>query len=99
MNELSEHQIGYTAEAAKPQENADTAPTLRDSVERAMRNYFRHLDGQSVTYVYQMVLSEVEPPLLEAMMDYTRGNQSRASEMLGLNRGTLRKKLKQYGLL
>lgn len=73
--------------------------TLRDSVELALRNYFEHLDGQDVTDVYNMVLAEIEAPLLESVMDYVRGNQTRASEVLGLNRGTLRKKLKQYGLL
>lgn len=73
--------------------------TLRDHVERALKNYFAQLDGQSVTNVYEMVLSEVEAPLLEAVMDYTRDNQTKASILLGLNRGTLRKKLKQYGLI
>ena len=66
---------------------------------RALRNYFAHLDGQPVTDVYQMVLSEVEAPLLETVMEYTRGNQTKASVLLGLNRGTLRKKLKTYGLI
>lgn len=75
------------------------AQTLRDSVAIALNNYFAHLDGQDVTDVYNMVLSEVEAPLLEAVMKYTRNNQTKASVMLGLNRGTLRKKLKQYGLL
>ncbi|AYN93674.1 MULTISPECIES: DNA-binding transcriptional regulator Fis [Pseudomonas] len=73
--------------------------TLRDSVEKALRNYFAHLDGQPVTDVYNMVLCEVEAPLLESVMNYVKGNQTKASEMLGLNRGTLRKKLKQYDLL
>ena len=73
--------------------------TLRDSVERSMNNYFTHLDGQDVTDVYQMVLSEVEAPLLETVMVYVKGNQTKAATLLGLNRGTLRKKLKQYGLL
>ena len=73
--------------------------TLRDNVELALRNYFEHLDGQDVTDVYNMVLAEVEAHLLESVMDYVQGNQTRASEVLGLNRGTLRKKLKQYGLL
>lgn len=75
------------------------AQTLRDSVAIALNNYFQHLDGQPVTDVYQMVLSEVEAPLLEEVMKYTRNNQTRASVLLGLNRGTLRKKMKQYGLL
>ncbi len=73
--------------------------TLRDSVEIAMRNYFTHLEGQDVTNVHQMVLTEVEAPMLEAVMRYCRDNQTKASKVLGLNRGTLRKKLKQYGLL
>ena len=49
--------------------------------------------------MYNLVLSEVEAPLLECVMNYVKGNQTKASEMLGLNRGTLRKKLKQYDLL
>ena len=75
------------------------AQTLRDSVSIALSNYFAHLEGQDVTDVYEMVLSEVEAPLLEEVMKYTRNNQTKASVLLGLNRGTLRKKLKQYGLL
>lgn len=73
--------------------------SLRENVETAMANYFKHLDGQPVSDVYQMVLSEVEAPLLEQVMKYVRNNQTKAAHLLGLNRGTLRKKLKQYGLL
>lgn len=81
-------------------QSSDTAqPTIRDCVERAMRNYFSQLDGHDVSDVYEMVLAEVEVPLLEVVLEYTRNNQSRAAEVLGLNRGTLRKKLKQYDML
>ena len=73
--------------------------SLRDCVEKAVSNYFQHLEGQDVTHVYDMVLSEVEAPMLEVVMKYTRHNQTKAANVLGLNRGTLRKKLKQYGLL
>ncbi len=73
--------------------------TLRDHVEYAMRNYFANLNGEQVTNVYDMVLAEIEGPLLEVVLEYTRGNQTRASEILGLNRGTLRKKLKDHGLM
>ena len=73
--------------------------SLRHCVERAMEEYFSHLDGQACTDLYQLVLQEVEAPLLTAVMKYTRNNQSKTSEMLGLNRGTLRKKLKLYDLL
>ena len=73
--------------------------TLRKAVEKALRRYFQHLEDEPVTDLYQMVISEVEAPLLEAVMNYTGNNQSKASIMLGLNRGTLRSKLKQYNLL
>lgn len=75
------------------------AASLRENVELAMANYFKHLDGQPVSDVYQMVLAEVEAPLLEQVMKYVRNNQTKAAHLLGLNRGTLRKKLKQYGML
>ena len=78
---------------------SEATQTLRDSVEKALQNYFDHLDGQPVVDIYDMVLSEVEAPLLETVMKYTRDNQTKASIVLGLNRGTLRKKLKQYGML
>ena len=81
--------------------NDDPTPTtsLRDAVTAAVRTYLDELDGQMSTDVYQMVLAEVEAPLLEEIMAYTRNNQTKASLMLGLNRGTLRKKLKQYDLI
>jgi Fis family transcriptional regulator len=75
------------------------ASNLRDSVTAAVRKYLDELDGQFSTNVYQMVLAEIEAPLLAEIMAYTRNNQTRASLMLGLNRGTLRKKLKQYNLI
>lgn len=86
-----------TSEIVNQAENSPR--TLRSSVEEAMKNYFEHLDGQPASNLYQMVQAEVEAPLLEAVMTYTKDNQSQASEILGLNRGTLRKKLKTYGML
>jgi Fis family transcriptional regulator len=72
--------------------------TLRDSVKSTMDAYLKQLDGHSTGQLYQMFLQEVETPLLETIMEYVRGNQSKAAELLGINRGTLRKKLKMYGL-
>ena len=69
------------------------------AVNSAVRSYLDELDGQMSTDVYQMVLAEIEAPLLQEIMAYTRNNQTKASLMLGLNRGTLRKKLKQYHLI
>jgi len=71
---------------------------LRNCVQTAMRLYFSDLNGHKPDDVYRMVLSEVEQPLLAVVMEYTGGNQSSAAEILGINRSTLRKKLKQYGM-
>lgn len=80
------------------QASSDDRP-LREVVQCAMRRYFNHLDGSTVTGLHAMVLAEVETPLLLSVLEYTNGNQTRAAEMLGLNRGTLRKKLKHYDLI
>ena len=73
--------------------------TLREAVDEALHRYFEHLDGGTVSDLYAMVMTEVEVPLLSAVMAYTEGNQTRAADMLGMNRGTLRKKLKHYDLI
>ena len=72
---------------------------LRDLTGEALRTYFRDLNGHKPVELYTLVLGEVEPPLFETVLDYTKGNQSRAAEILGMTRATLRKKLKQYALL
>jgi Fis family transcriptional regulator len=71
---------------------------LRDAVKKAVHHYLKQLNGHDVQDVYDLVLSELEAPLLEEVMTYTRGNQTRAAILLGINRGTLRKKLKKYGM-
>lgn len=71
---------------------------LRDCISIALENYFVDLDGHKPGDLYRMVLCEVEQPLLQTVLRHTRGNQTKAAEMLGLNRTTLRKKLVQYGL-
>lgn len=77
----------------------DAAPGLAAAVQRAVDKYISAMDDQPVRDLYEMVLSEIEAPLLEYMLKYTDNNQSRTAVILGLNRGTLRKKLKKYGLL
>ncbi len=72
---------------------------LHDSVRQALENYLTQLKGQFPDNLYELILAEVEAPLMQAVMDYTKNNPSRAAIVLGLSRGTLRKKLKQYGLL
>ena len=71
---------------------------LRQCVRHALENYFAHLDGHETRGLHRMVMEEVETPLLEAVLSHTQGNQSRAAEVLGINRGTLRKKLRDYNL-
>ena len=71
---------------------------LRACVRDAIDNYFSELAGHPTKGLYRMVLAEVEAPLLESVMRHTKGNHSKAAEFLGINRGTLRKKLKQYRL-
>lgn len=71
---------------------------LRQCVQVALQNYFAQLDGQTPKELYTLVLEEVEAPLLTAVLQQTKGNQSKAAQILGLSRGTLRKKIKQYAL-
>ena len=71
---------------------------LRTHAERALNDYFANLNGHRPAHLYDLVLREVEEPLLKAVLDYTEGNQVRAADILGINRGTLRKKLRLFGL-
>ena len=72
---------------------------LRQHTEEALQAYFKTLNGDRPGELYDLVLGEVEEPLFRAVMDYTQGNQSQAAGILGINRGTLRKKLKTYSLI
>ncbi|NQY37758.1 MULTISPECIES: DNA-binding transcriptional regulator Fis [Colwelliaceae] len=74
------------------------ASPLRTQAKIAIKNYLSQLNGNDVDDMYDLVLSEIEAPMLEEVMQYTRGNQTRAANLLGINRGTLRKKLKKYGM-
>jgi Fis family transcriptional regulator len=71
---------------------------LRSHAERALSDYFTSLNGSCPARLYDLVLREVEEPLFRVVLDYAEGNQSRAADILGINRGTLRKKLRQLGL-
>ena len=75
---------------------ADTP--LRRCVAEELARYFEALDGQKPCDLHKLVIGETEQALLQFVLERTAGNQSRAAQLLGLNRGTLRKKLKYYGL-
>jgi Fis family transcriptional regulator, factor for inversion stimulation protein len=71
---------------------------LRALTAEALDAYFSSLNGHRPGQLYDLVLREVEEPLFRAVLDYAEGNQCRAADILGINRGTLRKKLRAYGL-
>ena len=83
----------------EPDVISETSEGLADFVVKAVSSYMDTMDDQQVTNLYQLVLSEMEAPLLRHVLKRTNNNQSQTALILGLNRGTLRKKLEKYGLL
>jgi Fis family transcriptional regulator len=79
---------------------AETSPDfiLSDHVRLAMRTYFARLDGHEATNLYAMVMNEVEKPLIETVLEQCGHNQSKAAQVLGMSRSTLRKKMTQHGI-
>ncbi len=73
--------------------------TLKQCVSEALEEYLSQVEQEHISELYDMVLGEVEAPMLAVVMKHAGSNQSKAASMLGLNRGTLRKKLRQYNLL
>jgi len=71
---------------------------LHETVRHALEEYMLTLEGDAPTDLYAMVMREVERPLLECALQHCEGNQTRAAQCLGMNRGTLRKKLREHGL-
>ena len=65
-------------------------------VKRSLEKYFKDLNGEYPTNLYALSLSQLEKPLIEVVMRETKGNLSKAAAILGLNRVTLRKKLRKY---
>ncbi len=71
---------------------------LQEQVEKELEQYFRTLNGQAPSELYDLVIGQIEEPLFRVVLKQCDGNQSRAAACLGINRGTLRKKLLQYNL-
>lgn len=86
--------IDISSAQSSPEEGS-----LSANVKASLVQYLDALDGDSPGNLYDMVLQQVEQPLLEIVMHHVDGNQSKAAECLGINRGTLRKKLKTYNLI
>ena len=72
---------------------------LSQYISDVLITYFENMGDQIPENLYALVITEMEQPLLEAVMRYTRNNQSKAAKILGINRGTFRKKLAYYGML
>jgi len=79
-------------------EKAKSMISLRQYIHEAIEDYFVKLDGCKPANLYNLVIKEIEIPLFKVVMKKVGGNQSKAASVLGLSRGTLRKKLKEYGL-
>ena len=73
-------------------------PSLKDIVSNITKEYFSALDGQPAKQLYELVIKEAERGLFKTVMDYCGGNQSKAADWLGIARGTLRKRLSEYGI-
>lgn len=91
MNAL--HAVRLDAAPVEPSQ-----PALRECVSRAVRRYLADLGCHEVDDLYDVVLREIEAPLFTEVMRHCEGNQTRAAATLGINRATLRKKLRQYKL-
>jgi Fis family transcriptional regulator len=68
---------------------------LADAVRRSLERYFKDMDGERPTAIYDMVLKNVEKPMIEMVLGQAEGNQTHAAAMLGIDRNTLRKKMQQ----
>lgn len=96
-NRIEQHQIEQHQETLTVLQANSTEP-LRECVRKALKDYLQSLDGHEVNDLHKMVMSEVEFPVLETLLDYTQGNQTQAARLLGMSRSTLRKKMAHYGI-
>jgi len=91
MVNITPASVGMTPEPLSP-------VSLKIQVEQALEGFFNALDGHLPVDLYQLVIREVEEPLLRKTLQHTQHNQVKAAQLLGLNRGTLRKKMELYDI-
>lgn len=100
LGDFSEPNLPQYQPSERSMMSADSVhESLANHVEQAVRQYFKMLADAEPTNLYDLMLSQLEKPLLSVVLEQTRGNQSKTAEILGLNRGTLRKKIKAYDLM
>lgn len=99
LAQLEQHSTAQSPQEAEIPPAYHSQAPLRSHVEQVVRAYFAALGDDMPTDLYALILQEVEAPLLQVVLEQTRGNQTKCAQVLGLNRGTLRKKLKTYGLM
>ncbi len=76
--------------------NAMKENEIASCIRKAIDSYLDDLDGEKPGHLYSMVINSVEKPLIEIVIQHTKGNQTHAADLLGINRNTLRQKMKQY---
>lgn len=82
----------------KSAQEADLPIPLRKNVQEAIRRYLEDMGQSQPECLYRTLMAEVEPPLIEEVLRYTQGNQSRTARILGMTRNTLRTKLHRYDI-
>jgi len=82
----------------KSASEADNPIPLRKNVQEAIRRYLEDMGHSQPECLYRVLMAEVEPPLIEEVLRYTQGNQSRTAKILGMTRNTLRAKLDRYDI-
>lgn len=97
-SQISHSRSGGTAAEIFHVVKTHRSDPLRECVREALGNYFAHLNGHPVSNLYDLVLAEVEEPLLRTVLQHTGGNQTQAAALLGISRSTLRKKLAHYDI-
>lgn len=96
---MLEGQLARKLDAGNAQIPASECQTLRECLCTRLKDYFRDLDDHPPGKLHELVMGEVEAPLLEIVVRQVDGNLSRAAEILGIHRATLRRKLDHYGII
>ncbi|MGH8271910.1 MAG: helix-turn-helix domain-containing protein [Gammaproteobacteria bacterium] len=98
MQTMLEGQLARKLDGAETHIPASDCQSLRECLCMRLKDYFHDLDDHPAGKLHELVMSEVEAPLLEIVVHHADGNLSRAAEILGMHRATLRRKLDHYGI-